>query len=235
MTPLDRNFAAAIFDFDETIIDLEAQHTRASLDLCASQGSDYMSMPESFRKGSGRRVIDDVREQREFFGWAESVDDLFTLRQRFFDRAVQEGTLQLMTGAEHAIRTLHAAGLTLAITSSSVRSSIETILRRFELRDLFAVIVDGREVSRGKPDPEAYLLTAKKLGVGAGDCVVFEDSAVGVAAAKAAGMVCVAVRNPHAQMRQDLDAADVVLSSFEELDLDALTSRRNGRSARRRA
>ena len=205
-------FKAAIFDFDETIIDLERQHTRASLDLCAALGSDYMTMPESFRKGSGRRVIDDVREQRAFFGWTQTVEDLFAMRQRFFDAALEDSDLELMPGVERTVRELHAAGLTLAITSSAVRSSIETLLRRFGLRDLFALIVDGSEVTHGKPDPEAYLLTARKLGVKPEECIVFEDSTVGVAAAKAAGMFCVAVRNPRAQMRQDLDAADVVVN-----------------------
>ena len=252
MTRSHHNFSAAIFDFDETIIDLEAQHTRASLDLCAALGSDYMSMPEDFRKGSGRRVIDDVREQRAFFGWTQPLDELFALRQRFFARAVEEGRLELMPGAERAIRALHDAGLTLAITSSAVRDSIESILRRFGLRERFALIVDGSEVHRGKPDPEAYLLTLAKLNGGqailpvrtgeiacpplvAAQCVVFEDSTVGVTAAKAAGMFCVAVRNPRAQMRQDLEAADIELESFEELDLEALTSTRSERSTQRRA
>jgi beta-phosphoglucomutase len=210
-------FRAAIFDFDETMIDLERQHTRASIDLCEALGSDYMTMPEVFRKGSGRRVIDDVREQRAFFGWKQPVDELFELRQRFFDAALEAADLELMPGVEKTVRELHAAGLTLAITSSAVGSSIERVLGRFHLRDFFTVIVDGSEVTRGKPDPEAYLVTARKLGVNPEECVVFEDSTVGVAAAKAAGMYCIAVRNPRAQMRQDLDAADEVVDSFEKL------------------
>lgn len=210
-------YKAAIFDFDETMIDLERQHTHASIELCRALGSDYMSMPEEFRKGSGRRVIDDVREQRVFFGWKQPVDELFELRQRFFDAALESADLELMPGAEKTVRELHAAGLTLAITSSAVGSSIERVLRRFHLRDFFTVIVDGSEVTRGKPDPEAYLVTARKLGVKPQECVVFEDSTVGVAAAKAAGMFCVAIRNPRAQMWQDLDGADLVLDSFEEL------------------
>jgi beta-phosphoglucomutase-like phosphatase (HAD superfamily) len=71
-------------------------------------------------------------------------------------------------------------------------------------------------VRRGKPDPEAYLVTAEKLGVEAAECVVFEDSHVGVVAAKRAGMFCIGVRNPRAQTVQDLDAADVVVGSMSE-------------------
>jgi beta-phosphoglucomutase-like phosphatase (HAD superfamily) len=80
------------------------------------------------------------------------------------------------------------------------------------------LIVDGTEVLHGKPEPEAYLVTARTLGVAPRECIVFEDSEIGVAAAKAAEMFCVAVRNPRARMRQDLRRADVVLGSLAEFD-----------------
>jgi beta-phosphoglucomutase len=212
-------FTAAIFDFDETMIDLERQHTDASAALCRELGDDYERMPESWRRGSGRRVIDDVRDLREFFGWQRDVDELFALRQQHFDRLCDTADLALLPGVERTVRALHERGVTLAVASSAVGGSIDAILRRFGLRSLFALIVDGSEVVHGKPDPEAYLLTARRLGVTPGECIVFEDSAVGVAAAKAAGMECIAIRNPHAQQRQDLSAADAVLESFEELVL----------------
>lgn len=210
--------AAAIFDFDETMIDLEAQHTAASSALTRAMGSDYDEMPESWRHGSGRRVIDDVRDLRAHFGWTPSVEELFALRQQHFDEACRRADLQLLPGVEHTVRALHAAGLTLAIASSAVRNSIEAILERVGLRAHFALIVDGSEVLHGKPDPEAYLVTAQKLGVAPESCIVFEDSNVGVVAAKRAGMYCIAVRNPQAKTRQDLTPADVVLRSFEEFD-----------------
>ncbi|HEX6177972.1 MAG TPA: HAD family phosphatase [Thermoanaerobaculia bacterium] len=214
---LPRRVVAAIFDFDETMIDLEPQHAAASEALCRAMGSDYFSMPAEFRLGSGRRVIDDVRHLRAFFGWTLSEGELLAIRQRAFDDACASADLALMPGVERAVAALRDAGIRLAITSSAVRSAIEAILRRFGLRESFELIVDGSEVERGKPDPSAYLLTSRKLAVPPRDCVVFEDSTVGVAAAKAAGMYCIAVRNPHALMRQDLDAADLVVDSFEQL------------------
>ncbi len=224
MSDAPRNFPqpllAVIFDFDETMIDLERQHTVAYERICRALGSDYEQMPESFRRGSGRRVLDDMREMRAFFGWTRSVEDVFAERQRYFDEECRRTDLRLMPGVEAMVRALYARGLKLAVTSSAVRESIEAILRRFGLRDLFAVIVDGSEVQRGKPDPEAYRLTAQRLGVAAGVCLVFEDSEVGVASAKSAGMFCVAIRNPHAQTRQNLDAADFVVASFAEVDAE---------------
>jgi beta-phosphoglucomutase len=220
---LPRHIDAAIFDFDETMIDLEAQHTAASLALCRDFGADYREMPEEWRKGSGRRVIDDVRDLRAHFGWEPSIEALFALRQRHFDEACERGSLTLLPGVERIVHALHAAGTRLAITSSAVGSSIDTILRRFDLREQFELVVDGRDVKRGKPDPEAYLLTLRRLEARADQCVVFEDSTVGVAAAKAAGICCIAVRNPRAQLPQDLGAADLVLGSLEELEVRWLT------------
>ena len=212
--------AAAIFDFDETIIDLEPQHTAAHEALCRVMGNDYAQMPESYRTASGRRIVDDIREMRAHFGWSQSEDELMSMRQRAFDDACRtSSSLSLMPGAAKTIRELHDLGIPLAIASSAVGSSIDILLRRFELRDCFDLIVDGSEVVQGKPDPESYLLTAKKLGVDVRECVVFEDSHVGVLAAKRAGAYCVAVRNRRAHQHQDLSMADLVLDSFEQLDV----------------
>jgi HAD superfamily hydrolase (TIGR01509 family) len=223
--PRPERITAFILDFDETIIDLEPQHTGAYEALCRDLGADYQQMPESFRTGSGRRIIDDIRDMRAHFGWTQSEEEVSALRLQHFDRLCREAPLQAMDGVLETIRQLQTYGVPLAITSSSVRSSIEGILERLGVRDAFALIVDGSEVVNGKPDPEAYLLTARKLGVAPAGCVVFEDSHVGVVAAKRAGMYCIGVRNPRAQTRQDLSAADIVVESMRELDLGALFGR----------
>lgn len=212
-----RDLAAVIFDFDETIIDLEPQHTFAHAALCREQGDEYEDMPESFRRGSGRRIVDDIRMMREHFKWADEEADLFARRQRHFDEVCVTSDLRPMPGVERVVRSLQETGVTLAITSSAVGSSIDSILRRLGLRDAFSLIVDGSEVTHGKPDPEAYLVTARKLGVSPQDCLVLEDSEVGVLAAKRAGMTCVAVRNQNALSAQDLSPADVVVESMEDV------------------
>jgi HAD superfamily hydrolase (TIGR01509 family) len=214
--------SAVIFDFDETIIDLEPQHTYAHDALCRALGSDFTQMPERFRKSSGMRIIDDIREMRAHFRWSDSEESLFALRQQFFDDACARAKLVPMPGAIEIIRKLQARDVTLAIASSAVRNSIEAILLRLGIRDAFALLVDGSEVVHGKPDPEAYLVTAQKLGVAPEACLVFEDSHVGVVAAKRAGMLCIAVRNPRAQTRQDLSSADLIVDSFEDIDVDRL-------------
>lgn len=218
--PLNRSsprpFAVALFDFDETMIDLERQHDAAHRALCRAMGSDYDEMPESFRFGSGRRIIDDVRDMKAHFGWTAGTPRLEAVRHRAFLDECRRGDLRLMDGVERLVRELHAYGLRLAITTSAAGDAVDEILRRFGLRELFELIVDGSEVTQGKPDPEGYLLTARRLGVRPRECIVFEDSERGVGAAKAAGMFCVAVRNPRARTHQDLSGADVVLTSLRD-------------------
>lgn len=219
-----RPFAAALFDFDETMIDLEQQHDAAHRILCHVMGSDYDEMPESFRFESGRRIIDDVRDMKAHFGWTVDTAELEAIRHRAFLDECRRGDLRLMEGVEHVVRELHGRGLRMAITTSAASDAVAEILRRFGLRELFELIVDGSEVTRGKPDPEAYLLTARRLGLPPRECVVFEDSERGVGAAKAAGMFCVAVRNLRARMRQDLRGADAVLTSLREFDPATVSS-----------
>jgi len=209
---------AALFDFDETMIDLEAQHETAHRALCEAMGADYDALPASLTNRSGFRIIDDVRDFRDFFGWNEPEEELLAIRHRRFVDVCRTAQLVLLPGVERAVRALHARGIRLAVTTSAMGDVVDEILRRFHLRDFFEVIVDGDDVKFGKPDPEAYLITAKKLGVAPAECVVFEDSHVGVLAAKAAGMMCIAVRHQEARVRQDLSAADQVLESFEEFD-----------------
>jgi len=207
---------AALFDFDETMIDLEAQHDAAHRALCAAMGSDYDALPANLTHRSGFRIIDDVRDFRDYFGWSEPEEELLAIRHRRFVEVCRTSKLELLPGVERVVRELHARGIRLAVTTSAMGDVVDEILRRFGLREFFEVIVDGSDVSVGKPDPAAYLITAQKLGVAPAECVVFEDSHVGVLAAKAAGMMCIAVRHRKARVWQDLSAADQVLESFEE-------------------
>ncbi|MDG4827434.1 HAD-IA family hydrolase [Asanoa sp. WMMD1127] len=111
-------------------------------------------------------------------------------------------------------------GLRLAVASSSPMPHVGAMLDRAGLRTRFEVLATGEE-SAHKPDPAVYLLALERLGLPAEEAVAFEDTAHGVAAAKAAGLRCVAVPNPHAD-RARFAAADLLLTSAADLHLDAV-------------
>jgi HAD superfamily hydrolase (TIGR01509 family) len=146
-------------------------------------------------------------------------------------------------GASHALRMAHRAalnavlppapgivgwlgraeelGLRLAVASSSAITHVGGMLERAGLLDRFEVLATGEEVAAHKPDPAVYHLALDRLGLPARDAVAFEDTAHGVAAARGAGLRCVAVPNPHADQAR-FAAADLLLSSAEALSLDGV-------------
>ena len=103
----------------------------------------------------------------------------------------------------------------LAVVTSAGRDYAEQTLTGLGVRPLFSVLVTAGDVTVGKPDPQGYRAAAAGLGVAPGACVVFEDAPAGVAAAKAAGMYCVAVTTTHPP--GELSAADSVVSALTQV------------------
>ena len=124
--------------------------------------------------------------------------------------------LRPLPGVPEVPRALAARGLRLAVGSSSNPEVIETTLTTLGVRALFEAVVSGAEVAHGKPAPDVFLETAKRLGVAAGACLVIEDSERGVRAARAAGMRCVAI--PCGETRHhDFSDATLVLAGLPAL------------------
>lgn len=214
----------AIFDFDETMVQLEDLHGTASATLAREMGDDYARLPESFRERSGHRVIDDVAEMKSFFGWGADLDALYVRRQELFDDECARANIELLPGVERVVRDLARRRLALGVASSGTGESIRRILQRLGLAEFFAAVVAGEDVRHGKPHPEPYQLAASRIGVAPDKCVVFEDSSVGVRSAKSAGCVVVGVRNPYAATRQDLEVADLVVEGMDAPELQPFLS-----------
>jgi HAD superfamily hydrolase (TIGR01509 family) len=212
----DMTIRAAIFDFDELLINLQTHHFAADRAAMAALGHDYDDLPETIRLGSsGRRISELLAEMREHFGIAEPVDALMRRRQEHFLITLRDAPeLPAMPGAVEAVSALYDAGYPLAVASSGIREYIALVLDRLGIAERFQAVVTGADVAHGKPHPEPYLVTAARLGVPPAACVVFEDATVGVLAAKSAGMRCIAVPNPEATQTQDLSAADLILPSL---------------------
>jgi sugar-phosphatase len=123
----------------------------------------------------------------------------------------------LNPGATDAIDRLRSHGLALALASSSPITLIESVLRMGGLEDRFDVVLTGEDEEHGKPYPDVYLTAARRLGVPPERCLAIEDSINGVRAAKAAGMVAVAVPPPETR-GGDIGGADLILGSLVDLD-----------------
>jgi HAD superfamily hydrolase (TIGR01509 family) len=125
------------------------------------------------------------------------------------------------SGIVSLIKRLHKSFVT-ALTSSSSKMEIDLVLKELDIFDYFKVIVSANDVSRGKPDPEPYLITASKLNVKPAECVVIEDSKSGIVSAKEAGCYCIAIPTTHVE--SDLEKADLIVKSFDEINKEVVLS-----------
>jgi beta-phosphoglucomutase-like phosphatase (HAD superfamily) len=129
-----------------------------------------------------------------------------------------------MRGASALVKALAAAGIPMAIATSSQQDAME--VKRMNNENIFSpmrAIVTGDDpaVRRGKPSPDIFLEAASRLGVEPSECLVFEDSMTGVLAGKAAGCQVVAIPDPRSDKVEFLETADCVLRSLEDFNGDS--------------
>jgi HAD superfamily hydrolase (TIGR01509 family) len=130
-----------------------------------------------------------------------------------------------LPGARELLAALHAAGYRQALGSSAPVANIEAIIRLLGIGPWLDGFVSGEHVAHGKPAPDIFLAGAGILGVAPARCVVFEDAPAGIAAARAGGMRCIAVRRAGQPDAPGLEAADRVIDSLRDLtvsDIDRL-------------
>ncbi|MCG6922989.1 MAG: HAD family hydrolase [Acidobacteria bacterium] len=147
-----------------------------------------------------------------------------TLSREELQREVREASRRtsesrpLLPGVEALLHDAKDLGLARAVASSSSCGWVEGWLSRHGIREMLDVIVARDDVTRVKPDPELFLLAARRLGVAPRGCLVFEDSPNGMRAARAAGMRCVAVPNAITRSLPRPDV-DLVLGSLDQRPL----------------
>jgi HAD superfamily hydrolase (TIGR01509 family) len=203
VAPLARQ---VVFDLDGLMVDSEPMHELANDRYFARLGT---TLDESLREEMmGRRVRDLAEATAGRLG--RSPDDVFAEREAVFWELLEQSGVKPMPGLDQAIAMLRGAGLPLAVATSGTRLYVDHVLDRLGIREAFAVVVSGEEVTAGKPDPEIYLRAAALLGADPADCVALEDTFHGVTAARAAGMHAIAIPNA-LTAAMDFSAADAVL------------------------
>ena len=177
---------ALLFDLDGTLIDTE-EHTDATIHAIAAQhGVEGFHLPHGETRGRTWAHIAEAMRTRT--GIRTGGPELAAAMLEFWNAAVKVAAA--IPGASQAIRAATAAGLRVAVVSSSPRSVISYFVSRLGIGDCVAehARLGADSVRRGKPDPEGFLLGARLLGADPASTVVFEDSHAGLLAARAAGM-----------------------------------------------
>jgi HAD superfamily hydrolase (TIGR01509 family) len=210
---------ALIFDFDGLLVDTESTALHAWREQFAVHELDFpLEVWHTYigSRGSQEAMLAAVRAGGIDF---EDAELRAQWRQRHNLIANEE---PLRPGVMALLDEAIAAGSPLAIASSATREWLETHLERLGVRQLFDVVC-ARDNGRVKPSPDIYLAALAGLGVAADDAIAFEDSPNGITAAKAAGLMCVAVPNP-VTAQLPLGAADLQVESFTEISFSGLVS-----------
>jgi beta-phosphoglucomutase-like phosphatase (HAD superfamily) len=219
MSMAEQVIRALLFDFDGTLWDSESAVFDAYRQLYAEHGHDLPAAEWATGVGT--------------LGGFDPVADLAArLGRELAERGGPDvawdqvvGTLEhvgLRPGVRSYVDGARARGLKLGIVSSNDRAWVDVHLSRLEIADTWDVIItaDGDTV-RAKPNPAMYVEALTVLGVGPTEAVALEDSPHGVAAAKAAGIFCVAIPN-EVTAELDLSGADLTVGSLEVLPLEQL-------------
>lgn len=214
---------ALIFDFDGVILDTEAAVVAGWREECADLGVPFDE--KAFTAALG---LPSLRPDRvaELLGQAggDPLEAIVRIRARVRVLALD---LPVLPGVRELLAQARAAGVRTAVASGANREWVTGHLERVGLLPAFSAVFCRDDVATGKPAPDVYLAALAGLRTPAAGAVAIEDTATGVAAARAAGLRCVAVPGP-ITAGHDLAAADLVLPSLTGVVLDDLFALRLG-------
>lgn len=218
--PLNGHFRAVVFDMDGLLLDTETLWHAAETDLFARHGGtftwdDKMAVIGTSYDFTSAYFADRLGMPRE--RGPELVSEMLELMHERVRRAVdaRPGAVELVA------RLRRLDGVALGLASNSPRYLVDDALATAGMSDVFGVIVTSDDVEHAKPAPDIYLLACERLGVPPTEAVALEDSASGIAAAKAAGLTVIGVPQ---FAETDASAADRVVDSLEDLLADVGSS-----------
>jgi len=210
-------FEAVIFDMDGTLID--------------SINADFLAWKRLFSNYNKMLTFQDYipllgirsfRVANDFLGLEDEEERKKALADKliYFREIVEELGISTIPYADDFIKQLKRYNIPLALATSSRREKMKMVMEEVDMLSYFDVVVAGEDVTNGKPAPDIFLKAASLLGVDPENCIVFEDAANGVKAAKNADMKCVALASEHTVGL--LNEADVVIRSFKDLNFTDL-------------
>ena len=206
---------ALIFDLDGVIVDSNPVHQQVWRLYMKQFG--VMLDDEMLARMYGRRN-DDILP--DFFGKPLTREETIAhgaAKEALYRQVMKHRLAQhLVPGVRSFLERHRAAEAPIGLATNAEPENAEYVLQESGLRDFFQVVVDGRQVDRPKPDPQIYLIAAQLLETAPGNCIVFEDSAPGVEAARAAGARIVGITTTHTA----LPGAGLNIDNFLSLELE---------------
>ncbi len=185
-----QSIKAVIFDMDGVISDTQTIHARTESEILKAYGIELH--PNKISRRFAGVSLNEMFPQI-FSEHGKDMPPLARLIEEKWDRITDlvKGNVKEVEGTKEFINFLKNFGLPLAVASASRFAFIDLILQELNLKHRFDAITSAEEVEKGKPEPDIFLLAARRLTTAPEDCLVIEDGISGMIAAKRAGMQCV--------------------------------------------
>ncbi|MBU1147742.1 MAG: beta-phosphoglucomutase family hydrolase [Candidatus Omnitrophica bacterium] len=207
---------AAIFDLDGVIVNTVPFHFKAWQKMFAEYGKDfsfedYKEKVDGIPRNDGARAILTDLDDGELKKAADK-------KQVYFLEYLNSEEIPVYKTTVDLVKAMKKENIKRGVISSS--KNCLPILKKVNLVELFDEILTGNDVTKGKPDPQVFLMSAERMAIEPSRCVVFEDAVLGVEAAKRAGMKCVGIDRYGKPER--LKKADLVVGDLGEVDLERI-------------
>lgn len=206
---------AVIFDMDGVISDTQSLAAEVESKIFSRYGVD-ISAEKCTRVYAG--TPHHMMYSTEFKKVGIEVDIDHVVKETWDILLNSEELVKPIDGIFYLIRLLEDNNYKLAVASGSIPKFIDMILKKLDIKDRFSAIVSAIEVKNGKPAPDIFLYTAKKLKIHPKDCVVIEDGVNGMVAAREAGMKCIGLTT------DKMAPSDIKVTSLKEIDARLIES-----------
>jgi beta-phosphoglucomutase len=211
-------FKGIIFDLDGVLVSTDEFHFRSWQRLCAEEGFTFFDYEFNHRfRGVARiKCVEILLEAAGRHPAPGDIQNIAERKNRYFNSLLESVTPdQLLPGSLAMLRELKGRNIKTAIASNS--RNAKKIIARVGISPYLDVIVDGDDLTNCKPDPEAFLLAARRLGLQPCECLVVEDAVAGIIAAEAAGMKALGIGD-----RNMLPNARALVQDLSEISIDQL-------------
>jgi beta-phosphoglucomutase len=204
---------AVLWDMDGTLVDSEEFHWLSWRETMAAEGIPITR--DQFAVTFGQRNDSILPHWLGADATPDRIRRVGDAKEAMYRKLVRDSGLAPLLGAADWVRRLSQEKWRQAVASSAPRANLDVVLKVIGLAKCFQAIVSAEDVTAGKPDPQVFLIAAARLKIPPAQCIVVEDAAAGIEAARRAGMRSIGVS------RKGRLAADIAVSSLAELPPDA--------------
>jgi beta-phosphoglucomutase len=209
-----------IFDLDGVLVSTDEYHYKSWQRLCGEEGFTFFNheFNHKFRGVARMKCIDILLEAAGRQCTQEQKIEIAERKNRYFVESLQSVTSnELLPGSKEMLIELKRRSTKIAIASNS--KNAQSIINKVGIGQYLDVVIDGYDIKNSKPNPEPFLLAAKRLGLKPQECLVVEDAIAGIDAARAAGMASLGIGE-----RSYLPNAPVLVKNLSEITADELLS-----------